>query len=184
MSSRNGVDVILVCEDVQHEVFARRFLEKIRKGLKVRVYKSPLGRGSGEAWVRQRYALEVNALRAANYIRNRALIVMIDEDTSATAPRVMKLAQALEEGGHDPRSEDEAIVHVIPARNIETWIAYLQGQGVDEVNEYPKAKPPHRCDRETTELVNMCREGELREPAPPSLERACKEFQSRFPDGR
>jgi hypothetical protein len=44
--SRN-VNVVILCEDRQHEAFARRFFQQAGKGLRVqRVEVSPSGRGS------------------------------------------------------------------------------------------------------------------------------------------
>jgi hypothetical protein len=34
------------------------------------------------------------------------------------------------------RAEDEAIVHLIPKRHIETWILCLKGERVDEETDY------------------------------------------------
>ena len=54
--SRN-VNVVILCEDRQHEAFARRFLALAGRSVRVqRVEVSPKGRGSGEHFVRKRFA--------------------------------------------------------------------------------------------------------------------------------
>jgi len=179
--NRRVTDAVLLCEDGQHEAFARRFL--VSCGLdrrRIRVEKAPRGRGSGEQWVRQAYAKEVGALRSAPHIKGRVLFVVIDEDTSATTARSAALAESLVQSGLKARLSDEAIVHAIPARNIETWLAYLGGAEVDEETSYQKLPRERDCASQATALKEMCDQRSLRQPAPPSLERACEEFRVRW----
>lgn len=179
--SRRMTQVLLLCEDDQHEAFARRFLETLgvyRRA--VRVEKAPRGRGSGEHWVRAAYAKEVKGFRSRNFIEGRALVVMIDEDTAATPARRQALQQALAENGLAPRSQDEAIVHAIPARNIETWLAYLGGSDVNELHPYPRLRRAGDCSTHVAALRAMCDRGALRSPAPASLADACGEFRGRW----
>jgi hypothetical protein len=144
--SRRVTQVVLLCEDSQHETFARRFLELLGVHRRaVRVEKAPKGRGSGEQWVREAYPKEVKALRSKRYIEGRALLVIIDEDTQSTGARTVGLGQALKDHDLSDRPRDEAIIHVIPARNIETWITYLAGQDVNETTAYPKLDRPGNC---------------------------------------
>jgi hypothetical protein len=181
--SHRTTQVVLLCEDTQHEVFARRFLELNGvSGRAIRVEKAPKGRGSGEQWVREVYPKEVGAHRSENYIKGRALIVMIDEDTQATGSRAEALVSALEHHEQGERTPDEAIIHAIPARNIETWIAYLDGEDVDETREKPYAKLSRQkdCRPHVKKLKEMCDRGRLREPAPKSLERTCTDFRRRW----
>ena len=65
--SRN-VNVVILCEDRQHEAFARRFLAQAGRGLRVqRVEVSPKGRGSGEQFVRARFAKELAYYRSRQH---------------------------------------------------------------------------------------------------------------------
>lgn len=173
--------IVVLCEDNQHESFALRFLQLC--GYKsVRVEKSPKGRGSGEQWVRARYAREVGALRQAPYITGRALVVVVDEDTAVTEDRATTLAAALVAEKQSPRAPEERVIHVIPERNIETWLAYLRGETVDSTKEYAKLRNNERaCQPMVVALKQMCDKGALRQPAPRSLELACQEFRSRMP---
>jgi len=60
MSSRR-VQIVLLCEDSQHEAFVRRFLVGMgweTRGM--RVEKSPSAGGSAEQWVRIRFPKELN----------------------------------------------------------------------------------------------------------------------------
>ena len=168
--------VILICEDRQHSAFARRFLKKMGDPRIVRSLISPSGVGSAERWVHECYVTEVKAHRQASYIKDRALLVVIDEDTQSTKPRAKSLADALVAEGVAPRGKDEAIMLAIPERNIETWLAYLEGADVDPTRSYPKRKRQRECQPMVDALQEMCDRGALREPAPPSLKTACVEF--------
>lgn len=179
--SRRVTQVVLLCEDGQHEAFARRFLARLGISPRaIRVEKAPKGRGSGEQWVRQAYSKEVKALRAKPFIGGRTLVVMIDEDSTATRSREATLQQALADHALPDRSPDEAIIHVIPARNIETWIAWLDGQDVNETDTYPRLPRESDCGEHVRSLKEMCDQRALRQPAPVSLERACVEFRARW----
>ena len=173
--------VVLLCEDNQHEAFARRFLGKLGVSPRsIRVVKSPKGRGSAEHWVKLQYAQEVRHLRAGRHIIGRALVVLIDEDTASTQSRQSALATSLEQAGFPPRAHDEQIIHAVPARNIETWLAYLDGQTVDEQTAYPKLEQQRDCKKQVETLKVMCDSRKLKEPAPSSLVATCSEFRSRW----
>jgi hypothetical protein len=64
-------------------------------------------------------------------------MVIIDADTDEVSRRVRQLKEAL---GASARNEDEAIVHLIPRRNIETWILHLSDMDVDEETDYHDEK--------------------------------------------
>jgi hypothetical protein len=58
--SRRKVQLIILCEDRQHAACVRRFLETSGwEKRQIEVILNPKGRGSGEQWVRERYACEV-----------------------------------------------------------------------------------------------------------------------------
>jgi len=108
------------------------------------------------------------------------LVVAIDADMMGIQAREHQLAGALKGEGLKPRGKTERILHVIPERNIETWLHYLRGNDVDAATEYPRLKRERDCAPMANELKAMCDSGGLRKPAPPSLERACKEYRTRL----
>lgn len=176
--SRRRVQLVLLCEDRQHEAFLRRFF--VAAGWhprSLRVERSPKGRGSGEQWVRERYPAEVRNLRSAPHVA-RGLVVAIDDDTQGK--RDLQLSQALEEAGLPARCPGESVLHAIPARNIETWLHYLFGNDVDEKQEYPRLPAEGDCGPAVQALKRMCDAHALRQPAPPSLVRACEEYRERL----
>ncbi len=178
--SRN-VQVVVVCEDRQHEAFARRFLERIGKGVRVqRVEVSPKGRGSGEQFVRERFPKELAYYRARKHRVGQALIVLIDADGPDFATRIEQVENACVETEEQRRQADEHVAIFVPARNIETWLAYLEGKPVNENDSYPRLKRERDCQQHVDWLYDMCQRQALRQPAPPSLEAACAEYHSRL----
>ncbi len=92
--SRRKVQLVLLCEDRQHEAFLRRFLELDgwhARSFRVERNAKP---GSGEQWVRVRYPDELRKLRATPHI-SKGLIVCIDEDTRGAGRREEQLADSL-----------------------------------------------------------------------------------------
>ena len=129
--------VIVLAEDQCHQRFIWRYLERLNYSRhEVRNEPLPSGRGSGEQWVRNRYADAVKAYRMRSARAQTALIVVIDADAHSVNERCRQLEAALELEEINPRGEQEKISHVIPKRNIETWILCLNGEHVDEECDY------------------------------------------------
>lgn len=175
------VNIVILCEDRQHEAFARRFLRQAGRGYRVqRVEVSPRGRGSGEQFVRARFAKELAYYRARQHRVEQALVVVIDADRRTVAERVEQVDAAAADGGQDRRRPNERVAVFVPARNIETWLAYLDGQAVNEDDTYPRLERERDCQQHVERLYQMCQQGALRAPAPPSLEAACSEYRARL----
>ena len=173
----SGVSVILLCEDMQTDVFVRRFLKR-RKFRDFRSLVSPHGRGSGEQWVREKYPRELQAIRQ---IKRACLIVVTDADVHSTKSRREQLDAECNKKGILPRKDDEQVLVIVPRRNIETWLAYLAGGEVDEETRYPRLKRERDCVQYVEELFRMCQKKQrLREPAPPSLREACDDEYPRL----
>ncbi len=128
--------VIVLAEDERHQRFVRSYLKLIGMGEAIRNEALPSGRGSGEQWVRERYASAVKAYRWRSSRAETALVSVIDADAGDSSRRVRQLQEGLERAGLEPRTADERIVHLIPRQNIETWILNLIGHEVDEETDY------------------------------------------------
>lgn len=129
--------VVVLPEDKRHQQFVRRFLYRMGFSKHEIVMEAISGgRGSGEQWVRRSYPTQVRAYRRRSARAQTALMVVIDADTHGVERRLRQLRDALAHEGLAERSEDEAIVHLIPKRNIETWILCLSGRAVDEDTDY------------------------------------------------
>ena len=128
--------IVVLAEDERHQRFIRTYLQRLiepKDYHRVRYLALPSGRGSGEQWVRARYANEVKAYRSRSFKAHSALIVMIDADTNSVAHRSAQLEQLL---AKDRRMDGEKIIHLVPKRHIETWVLCLNSQHVDEVMDY------------------------------------------------
>lgn len=176
--TKRTVQLVILCEDLQQEVFARHFF--INHGFhprKIRVQRSPKGQGSGEQYVRQRYPQEVKAYRSRSTYQSVCLAVVIDADTQPVVHRLSELDTALESASQQKRQSEERIALFVPKRNIETWIHYLKGTAVDEITAYPKLAREGDCKAEVRKLTqDICPVG-LPQDAPPSLHTACDELQ-------
>jgi hypothetical protein len=179
--SRN-VQIVVLCEDTQHETFVRRFLNTMGWSTRrMRIEKAPAGRGSGEQFVRKRFPHELIAFRSRDASVRQALIVMMDGDSRGVKARQDELDAACDSLDLPHRQPDERVIILVPTWRIETWFAYLGGDEVDESRrDYPRLSRPRECQKHVDELVAMCRERGLRDPAPRSLIAACAEYNGRF----
>lgn len=129
--------VVVLAEDSRHQRFARGYLKRLGySGPDIRNVELPSGRGSGEQWVRNRYAREVAAYRDRSARAETALIVLVDADTESVARRLQQLERSLADANLPPRAVQERIANVVPKRNVETWILCLNGQDVEEETDY------------------------------------------------
>ena len=105
----------------------------------MRVVKSPSGAGSAEQWVRERFAVEVEACRGRH--AETRLIVLIDADTHTVQERIAQLDRALQEAEAPPVPHDtNEIARLVAKRNIETWILCLNEEQVGEDNDYKRRR--------------------------------------------
>jgi len=176
------VQIILLCEDSQHEAFSRRFLEKAGwNSRKIRVIKAPKGKGSGARYVELNYLLELQIYRVNRNRVNCMLVVVLDGDNIGIDRRIENLHNLCLAENLEPRHDDEQVALIIPTWNIETWLEYLDGNNVYESKkDYPRLERARECQSHVNQLYEMCKAGTLRQPAPPSLEKACHEYRTRI----
>jgi hypothetical protein len=176
--SQRRVQLVILCEDRQQEVFARHFLEKRGFTGLFRTKICPKGSQSGEQYVRTHYLVEVKAYRQNRNRVSIGLVVLIDADTGTSQERLNQLANILSEDSQQARQAVEAIAIFTPKRNIETWIHYLQGESVNEEDTYSKSQNNEAsCKPCVDRLVDQCRSQSLPNTAPESLQAACGELQ-------
>ncbi len=129
--------VVVLAEDERHQRFMRYYLQRLGfRQHALRFMALPAGRGCGEQWVREQYAEAVTAYRTRSTHAKSALVVVLDADNSAVEKRVEQLKMELIQADLNPRTANEKIVHLIPRRNIETWVLSLTGSDVDEQADY------------------------------------------------
>ena len=135
----------------------------------------PDGSQSGEQWVRENFPSELQAIRQKE---DSYLIVVTDADNRPTEERREQLDAECDNQNVPRKTDRDRALIFIPRRNIETWLAYLAGEEIDEVKSYPKLPRERDCGRHAKELYRMCHERQhLRQPAPPSLSEACTEYR-------
>lgn len=182
MTTRRRVHYVLVCEDQQHEAFARRFLKEaglVTDPYQLRVKRSSRGRGAADSFVQEEYVTELDAGRRTHVATT--LLVLTDGDAGGIDGRLRRLDEACKQKGVAARSPADSVALFIPTWRIETWLAYLDGETVDERRkDYPRLARPGDCRRHVGVLVEMCRRRTLRPPAPDSLRAACNEFDARL----
>lgn len=178
-----GVQLVLVCEDRQHETFVRRFLARAGWSTRrLRVEMAPPGQGSAVQFVRERFPKELSAYRSSRNRVAQGLLVILDGDAQGVAGRLNELANVCQAQGIKPRDNDEHVAIIVSTWNIETWLAYLSDTDVDEAkSDYPRLERPRDCQQHVDRLFEMCQKGVLRQPAPASLEAACGEYRTRMP---
>ena len=134
--------MVVLAEDSLHQQFAWRYLR--RCGLEqrtMRLVPCPAGAGSGEQWVRERFAAEVEAYRLRRARADTTLIVFIDADNRSVQERLVQLDQSLEEAQSDRiRQNADQVARLVPKRNIETWILCLNDIPVDEETDYKRTQ--------------------------------------------
>ena len=176
--SQEAVLAVMLCEDTQTECFIRRFLMKRLNWdrRQIRAETLPAGKGSGLVWVREKFVNELKACRIRSARAATCLIVASDADDKTVEERIQTLKDACAEASVPFRKDGERVIFVIPRRNIETWLAYLRGQLVNEVDRYPKYDNEGDCREQVTKLDDLCRRQKLEpEPPPQSLVTACSE---------
>src|SRR4028118_1094465 len=180
--SQRRVQIVILCEDRQQEVFARYFLKKRGFTGRFRANICPEGSQAGEQYVRTHYPEEVKAYRQKRNQVSIGLVVLIDADTGTLEARLNQLASVLDEDEQEKRGPKEAIAIFVPKRNIETWIHYLQRETVNEEAVYAKFKNNEAvCKTAVEDLADRCYSQNLPEDAPRSLQAACGELQRLLP---
>jgi hypothetical protein len=178
--SENYTEIVVLCEDRQHAVFAYRFLTKNKvhcRRIRLKVLAS--GQGSGEQYVREQYPIEVAEQRKRAARLNSALIVIQDCDVRTLEQRRATMEQSATRGPND------RIALLFPKRNIETWIHFLtDDEAVNEVDSYPKLRGRESECHNAVDRLASKNEYRLSTDVPPSLRAACPEIRRIFPEKR
>ncbi len=169
--------VIILCEDKAHEVFAKHFLKKWGvKPRAIRVLPYPNGEGSGKKYVGDNISTEVEALRR----RRASTILLVIQDADELS--VDQIKSNLDAKLLSSRGDNEPIAYIIPKWHIQTWIAYLDEKHVNESdkdlykNKYETLSESKDAHPLIDKLADLCRKKTPLESPPDSLVVACKEF--------
>ncbi|WP_225912588.1 hypothetical protein [Nostoc flagelliforme] len=107
--SQRRIQILVLCEDRQQEVFARHFLKIRGFNGTIRFLPCPDGSQSAEQYVRLCYPKEVKAYRSKVSYLSIGLVVVIDADKKTVDERLKQLDDALIEDSQQIRQPDEAI---------------------------------------------------------------------------
>ena len=180
--ARRKVQYVIVCEDRQHGSFVRKFLEEtglIKNNRTLRIEQAPFGRGAADRFVRSTYVTELKVARRRHV--DQILILVLDGDKFGVQGRLRQLDDACQKEEVQARSPADKVAVFIPTWNIETWLAYLDGEDIDEGRpNYRRLDKESDCKAHAAKLAKMCRSRELREPAPDSLKAACREYDNQL----
>jgi len=170
---------IILCEDILHEVFVRRFLRNYNvTNREILSIPLPVGTCCGEQHVRKNYPDVIRVYRARQSKAKTVLLVVIDADTGTVENRQSQLDDAVDV----PRSDSELIVYLIPKRHIETWLAFLDNYAdVDEATDYKSKYGFRGKEREshplTDKFTEMFRHRQSPPESLPSLKQALYELE-------
>ncbi|MDJ0553289.1 MAG: hypothetical protein QNJ68_02375 [Microcoleaceae cyanobacterium MO_207.B10] len=182
--------VTILCEDIDQERFIRKYL--IVRGFSdrdIRLFQNPKGLKvtNNNASILTDYPKILKSYKSRKNYQDIAVVVMIDADDKTVDERIRSLNMAVnkEEGerNKDMRLPNEKIAIFVPARNIETWFSYINGnQDCNEQDDY-KNKTLNTTERITLAEASakklasdICLQG-LDQNAPSSLHYACNELQ-------
>lgn len=163
--------VFILCEDTVHYHFAKKYFELLGiNSRKIMGKHNPKGRsvGSGAVYVKEHYKEEVDVFHSKVNHLNYVLVVIVDDDTKDNIKNLYQIYKP---------SVTEKILIFSPKRNVESWFYYIDGNSIDENEDYKKhyknAKPTEYAKKLKNEI---CVNG-LPENAPSSLHHACDELK-------
>ncbi|GAB6141391.1 hypothetical protein JCM14076_21200 [Methylosoma difficile] len=163
-----NAEVFILCEDTVHYHFTRKYLQSLGF-TRIRGDYKPKGRstGSGAEFVKKQFEKELQTyLRKKNHL-NYILVVVIDDDTKAHAKKLHQ---------HYSRLPSDTILIFSPKRNIESWFHYIEGNIVDETEDYKRLYQPSEPSKFAKKLKQNICSVSLPNDAPSSLHHACTEL--------
>lgn len=178
MSLSDKYRYIILCKDKQTQCFMRSFLKG--QGIsrrKMICIDLPVG-GCGEQYVRKCYPDELEKLRATNYNR-KVLFVCTDADNKTIEERKYLLEDECNKQKVQHRGNNDFVAFVIPKRNIETWIYFIENirESIDEFTDYGHFDGNEKEHGKTGEILSkMATEGSLHKSPLLSLQFFQKEY--------
>jgi hypothetical protein len=101
-----------------------------------------------------------------------------DKNPRSVADRLRELAKLCTEQSIDSPSAQEPVAHLLPRRNIETWIEFfLKGPPVDESVAYPHLTMPADAEPAARAFAQHAQAKTTPPAAPPSLITGLTEFR-------
>ena len=179
--------VIVVCEDIAQEKPIRAWLEELGYNSKHEVRFIPhaeahLGKTRNNGWVERMFASHARQQRSRVTRMQCSLVICTDADEKPVSTVEGLLEARLVADSQPMRSPNENVALLIPKRHIETWLAFLVGEHVNEKTEYKNTMK--RLDEsvasKTFALVASSKAPRL-PTEPPSLQQALDNECPRIP---
>lgn len=179
MMSKRRVRGVILCEDRRQSNLVRRYLKKAGLARNAREFRDkPSPSGDAKNFIRQEYPKEIKELISKEDQRDLVLIVVIDADTHTVKDRFAWLHAKLENGELKAKSQQNRIFVLVPKRNVETWIWFLNGNNVNETDDYKRNVKTKHCTHAVEELVELRKRGwSFSEGTPSSLIAGCAELK-------
>ena len=172
MSKR--VSLVVLCEDALHEAFVHAFLHRMSMPSVGRLRVRRAGKKNA---VLNAFPEEVDRLRRSTV--QMRLIVVIDADERSEAQVHGLLRRKLHQAGLDEGYEDLPVLILLPRWEMDNWALHLLGESVGETRDRgAKDKLGDGTRSAARKLADACKAGQLPEPALPSLEAACRDWQA------
>lgn len=144
-------EIVLVCEGWRDSRFARSFLEAA--GVDPRKIDPKVNPGgSGHDWVKAEFVEAITDLK--RFREGHGVLGLLDEDGCGVAKRRGEITKRLTERGFTLNAASGRCL-LLPARNIETWLYWLEGQrtgqawGINETDNYKTNRPPGVSEKQT-----------------------------------
>ncbi len=135
-------EIVVLCEDRNHEGFARRLLENLGERFRRAPRFLKAGAGSGKYFVEQQFPVEFRAYLKRKQRMRVALLVLIDCDMESAEATGRQLRDSLQIEERRTFEQEDCLLVLLPKRSIETWIEFAKsGQALDEAYREKRAHP-------------------------------------------
>jgi hypothetical protein len=181
--SNKGVAILVLCEDAAMGVFVRSALIALGYSKRsIRPLQIPRGIGDAKQFISQQLPQAYSGLqqyRQKNDSVKRALLVVSDADNETVDGRIRQLTSNCDPS---PKAAD-GVAFLIPKWAIETWVQYLSQGCADETRritpgDKAQFKKTSQYRVQGKKLGEYCGNRRPMTDAPPSLLKACEQFQS------
>lgn len=175
-------EIVVLCEDQNHELFTRRLLEKLGERFRRTPRFLKTTSGSGRQFVEKQFPLEFQAYLKRKQKMQIALIVLIDCDTLTFDATRKQLRESLDPDHRQAFDQTDCLLLLLPKRAVETWIDFAHTElPVDEDFRKKRAHPSTDaagCKKLASQFYSWSRvNSTLPETIPPSLSRAIEELR-------
>ena len=155
LTSQGRLRIEVLCEDSEHEAFARCFFDRLHgvDSRRMHFLKAPKGQGAASQWVVKQFEELARRAGAKRHQARLGFLAVVDGDNVGSSKRKANLLADV------PRAPGDRIAIWAPTWEIETWVLWLTGaqvggQDVDESRSFKAELPPERYRDKLQEAVD------------------------------